>query len=413
MHGDVARHVELRRMRRLETLRVVFLHVREPALVAVLAVHRGVAVESRRAEHVRERDIVARGLLDGIHEQRPHAKADRDRREGEEQHDADDRKRRERRADLTRQLSGRESVQAAEVEPVRALDQGKHDGGARPEQQEGADNHEERGGAELVVELLELVVPQKPVRHRQHGQGEHEADDARPQRDPRRDLGLGVLREQVAHLAARHEHDVHDERRGKQDRKADEGLHERARAHDERVVRHRGAHERGGGKRERLREHETHHQAGDERDRPHHEHLNREHAGDPRGAHAEQQIGPELALATLDDEAVGVGHQKGEHDGDRHREQADEVVGHLEDATDRVLLDVEQHGLRVDGVERVKHGDAEQQRHEVDGVIARAAAHVAHGEPSEHGAPPLPAGPGPRGCASETPCRHLRRARAP
>ena len=118
---------------------------------------------------------------------------------------------------------------------------------------------------------------------------------------------------------------------------------------------------------------------------PHEHRLVQHDARHMARRHAQHQVGAELPLAAADEELVGVQNEEAQHAGHHHGEHAQDVGGGIEHAARGRGFHIEEDLLAADGVERVEHRHTEQQRDEVDGVVAHRSADVAQGELKIHG----------------------------
>ena len=173
--------------------------------------------------------------------------------------------------------------------------------------------------------------------------------------------------------------------------KAPEGEQERVGREEEREVLDRGLEHPRGHKEEHLREERPQSDAHPKRDRSHQQRLQRENRVHLPRAHAQHLIEAKLLLAPAHEEVVRVHHEKAQYHGEKDGDSVEDLPHLPERLTNIPTKEVPLH---ADGVERVEHGHAQDEREEVHGVVVQELAHVAKGELSEH-RQPLPARPRP------------------
>ena len=104
--------------------------------------------------------------------------------------------------------------------------------------------------------------------------------------------------------------------------------------------------------------------------------------------HAKHEVDAEFPLSSGDEQLVRVDDQKSQHEGDDDGEDVHHVAGELNDVCVIGCRDVVHDLLVAHGVERVEHGDGDEERDEVYRVVTQRSPHVAHGEFKQHGMPP-------------------------
>ena len=310
--------------------------------------------------------------------------------DGQEQHDAHHRQRRERGVHLSVQLPQREHVEPAQVQRACKLHELQQKARQRIEEQHRAHAHEHRGRGEFRRRLHEPVVDEQLVRYADQHDRHREQHERQRQALELHLLVPAACVEQVDELRPCHRARVQQSGNQEDGREHDGGLRQRVGREHEREPagsRHVGLEQRACELQQKLREPHAHRKAHRERRRAHDERFKRHDPHHVACAHTQCQVHPELALAPLDEESVRVHHQEHEHERDEHRHAADHHAQKIEHLVLR-LGEREHALLGRHGIECVEHGHAQHDREEVDAEVREGLAHVAEREPSKHGAPP-------------------------
>ena len=321
------------------------------------------------------------------HLHKPHARGEH--RDGEEQQHTHGPQRQKRRVHLAGDLAYGEQVQLAQVHAAHPREHGDGEAGERQEEQKRSYEHADGGSQKFrLIQHHQAVFDELLVGVSEDGDGCDEPHEADPRVAHAGALVLLAGADEVDELAAAHgdgveggHHHVNGSEAGERDEEGVGGEHEL-------VVGHRRAEQRGGEKRQSLGEQHAADEAHGQGKQPHEHRLVQHDARHMARRHAQHQVGAELPLAAADEELVGVQNEEAQHAGHHHGEHAQDVGGGIEHAARGRGFHIEEDLLAADGVERVEHRHTEQQRDEVDGVVAHRSADVAQGELKIHGRPP-------------------------